>query len=218
MKTFAKNRSNTAVIIFAKAPVAGFVKTRLNPVLSSDRSAQLHKLLVCHVLSQSQGVADADPYLYCAPSCEHPFFASLRERFSIVLRKQMGIDLGARMRQAFTEILSSHSQGILVGTDLPELSSEILIEAQNSLAGEADVVFVPTEDGGYGLIGLKQVHHFLFEHIPWGSRSVMAVTLQRASMHALTVKQLAPMRDLDTPEDYYYYQSHISRLEKKYKV
>lgn len=217
MKISAEGHANTALIIFAKAPIAGTVKTRLSPILSPSRCVQLHKLLLVHVLSQSEEIVDWDVYLYGSPSCEHPFFEALAGQFKIQLRNQIGADLGARMRWAFSEILSVYDHAILVGSDLPELSSTILLAAQQVLAAGAEVVFAPAEDGGYGLIGLTQVHGCLFEQMPWGSHSLMDASLQRASEQGLRVHQISQIRDLDTPEDYYYYQEHIAKLEKNYK-
>lgn len=190
-----------AVVIFAKAPIEGYVKTRLCPPLTADEAASLHGSLVMDLLERCQTVKECDRILAGAPSSQHPFFKAMEARFSVKLWEQTGEDLGARMAQAFAEGLSSRYQAlVIVGTDIPGVTAPIITQALTALR-EHDVVLGPTQDGGYYLIGLRRLIPELFQHMPWSTDQVCALTEQKVQDLGLSMRRLPTLRDVDTLED-----------------
>jgi len=188
------------VIVFARAPVPGATKTRLIPALGADGAAELHRRLVERMLLEAVA-ADMGPVeLCCTPDMNHPFFADCARRFGVLLRTQVGAELGTRMSAAFERALADARTALLVGSDIPSLGAQHLLRARAALQ-DADAVFVPADDGGYVLIGLSRPQPLLFEGIQWGSGEVMAQSRGRAVEAGLRTAELDPIWDLDRPED-----------------
>jgi glycosyltransferase A (GT-A) superfamily protein (DUF2064 family) len=114
---------------------------------------------------------------------------------------QAGDDLGECMFDAF-ERLTRRSPVLLIGTDCPILSADHLLRCAAALVGGTDAAFVPAEDGGYALIGLRRAARRLFEDIPWGTGDVMRLTRDRLREEHLSVFETEQLWDIDTPADY----------------
>lgn len=193
--------ATSAIIVFAKAPVAGQVKTRLCPPLTPDEAASLHGSLVLDILERCQSLRGYDCILAGTPSPHHPFFRAMEARFKIPVWDQIGDDLGTRMASAFKQALGPPYRSVVViGTDIPGINGPLLTTALDSLH-DHDVVLGPTMDGGYYLIGLRTPVPELFENIPWSTEQVYALTEQKVKMLGLSLKILPKLRDLDTVED-----------------
>lgn len=197
---------SAALVVFAKAPVPGQVKTRLCPPLTPDEAATLHGSFVIDMLERTK-VATAklklplDRYLACAPSSALVFFKIMEERQGVQLIDQVGDDLGARMQQAFTTMLGKGYQRVfIVGTDVPSLPLDHYKQAL-TLLDTHDVVLGPALDGGYYLIGLKQATPALFTDIAWSTDHVFAATQEKAASLGLKTALLPSWRDVDTIED-----------------
>jgi len=189
------------VAVFAKAPVAGRVKTRLAPLLGNEGAAALHAQLVRGSLATALDSGLGPVELWCSPDAAHPFFESCAARYGVSLHAQSGADLGARMSHAFE---ASHARGealVLIGSDCPALASRTLRAAAAALASN-DAVFVPAEDGGYVLVGLAKPAPRIFEGIGWGSGAVMMQTRARLAVERVRWEELDTHWDLDRPEDY----------------
>ena len=142
-----------------------------------------------------------DVFLACTPGMDHPFFQTLAARHRIHLCDQVGANLGQRMDHALTAVLNrGYAHALLVGTDIPNLSAHHYQRAK-ALLQAADVVWGPTEDGGYYLVGAKQPVPALFADIPWSTGNVLAQSQARAERAGLVVGLLEPERDLDTFDD-----------------
>jgi len=185
------------IAVFAKAPVAGEVKTRLVPLLGAERATRLHEDLSRHALATAKQAQPSSLELWCAPDSTHPFFARCADSFGCGLREQAGSDLGERMSNAF----SGSAPLVLIGSDCPALTAAHLNEAWQALSTH-DVAIVPAQDGGYVLIALAQAQPALFETMAWGGRDVMAETRRRISKAGLKCKELESLWDVDRPEDY----------------
>jgi len=189
------------IVVFAKAPAPGRVKTRLIPTLGEAGAAALHRRLVMHTLRAAQE-ADLGPVeLWCAPDTHHAFFSECERGFGVSLHSQCEGDLGARMRRALEEVLGRAERAILVGSDIPALSAQYLRDAERALSGARDVVIGPAEDGGYVLIGLKRSDPELFRDIPWGEPEVLAETRGRIAALRWRCFELPALWDVDRPED-----------------
>ncbi len=192
----------TAVVIFAKAPRPGMVKTRLADLLGAEGAAGLHARLVKRTLETARAAGFRRIELRGAPDCGDPFFRFCAGHYGVMLASQAPGDLGARMMAAFESTLAAHSRVLLVGSDCPALTARHLRQAERALRDGADAVLVPCEDGGYALIGLTRVDAKLFSGIAWGSGSVMAETRERLRQLGWTWRELETLWDVDRPEDY----------------
>jgi rSAM/selenodomain-associated transferase 1 len=194
------------LVIFAKAPIPGKVKTRLCPPLTPDEAATLHGSFVLDMLERTKlAVATFQlpfhRYLACAPSSTLAFFKILEERQSVRLLDQVGEDLGERMHRTSVDLFAKgYKRVILVGTDIPSLPLSVYHEAFTMLS-RSDVVLGPALDGGYYLIGLTQPAEKLFAGVPWSTDQVLSVTQQQAKTLGLSVGLTTIWRDVDTIAD-----------------
>ena len=192
---------STALIIFAKAPIPGEVKTRLCPPLDPDEAASLHGTLVLDAIERTKGVQWVTLYVAGTPDLAHPFFKVMEGRYGATLLLQRGPDLGNRMKWAMQDTFEQGAQEVLLtGTDLPTLPRAHLVEAL-TLVKRHDVVLGPSADGGYYLIGLRKMVPALFEGITWSTGSVFAETKKKVEQAGLSLGLLPECRDLDTLED-----------------
>lgn len=194
-------RAETRIAVFAKAPVAGQVKTRLAQAIGGADAARLHAELVRHALDIAVRSRVGAVELWCAPDAGHEFFVRCAEEFGVALRVQQGEDLGARMLAAFRLALDENAALVLIGADCPALTPEVLRAAAEALASH-DAVVSPAEDGGYVLVGLARPVPGLFAGIAWGGPEVMAATRERLAAGAARWKELETLWDIDRPQDY----------------
>jgi uncharacterized protein len=189
------------VIVFARAPEPGKVKTRLIPALSAAGAAELHRRLVMHCLRAARDSRLGPVELWCAPDTGDPFFRECERRLGVSLWAQGEGDLGARMQRAFESALARAGRAILVGSDIPALSARYLRDADQALVRGDDAVIGPAEDGGYVLIGLSRCDPELFRGIPWGGSEALAETRRRIAALGWRVTELPALWDVDRPED-----------------
>lgn len=189
------------VQVFAKAPVAGAVKTRLIPRLGAAGAAALHSTLIERSLRTALDAAVGPVELWCAPARTHPAFRSLIVA-GVDSRDQGEGDLGTRMQRALSDAQNASGAAILIGSDCPALTVDDLREAAASLNEGLDAAFTPVEDGGYALIALRHADHSLFEGIAWSSDKVMAQTRARLRGLGWRWRELPLRWDVDRPEDY----------------
>lgn len=190
------------ILVFAKAPVPGAVKTRLIPALGAAGAASLHATLVGHALDVATAGALCPVELWCTPDCEAPFFAGCAGRWPVSLHRQQGEDLGARMRDALAAALTRARRVLLIGSDCPALTPALLARALDALddAG-TDAVLTPAQDGGYVLIGLRRIDDRLFSAMPWGTDRVMEETRARMRQIGWRWIETATLRDIDDADD-----------------
>jgi len=189
------------VAVFAKAPVAGAVKTRLAAILGPQGAAGLHAELVRRALATAVASRASSVELWCSPDARDPFFARCATEFGVALRTQEGEDLGERMRRAFEAAFANGRALVIIGGDCPALAPRDVSAALDALA-EYDAVLAPAEDGGYVLIGLARPVAALFESIAWGGAGVMDATRARLAAAGVRWKELGTLWDVDRPEDY----------------
>jgi hypothetical protein len=194
--------TSTVVIVFAKAPEPGAVKTRLVPVLGAEGAAALHAKLVKRTLETARVASLKPVQLHCAPGTDDAFFRYCEGHYGVTLLAQAGDDLGARMHAAFAQALAAHPRALIVGTDCPALTARHLRQAEKALRDSADAVFVPCEDGGYALIGLTRTDPKLFDGVAWSTATVMADTRARLKQLGWKWQELETLWDVDRPEDY----------------
>ena len=191
--------SKKALIIFTRNPELGKCKTRLAETIGDEPALEVYKHLLNHTSSISKDVK-ADRYVYYS---ENIINEDLWD--SAIFRKkiQKGEDLGERMMNAFLELLQiGYEKVVIIGSDILDLNTDHINTAFTQLEFH-DVVIGPAFDGGYYLLGLKNLYPNLFENKVWGTSSVLKDTLndlQNSKIHLL--KEL---NDIDTFEDLQHY-------------
>lgn len=191
-----------SLIIMAKRPVPGQVKTRLCPPLMPDRAAAFGAAFLHDTCAMAQSAAAAEVILACAPPPEEAWFA---DAFPSIPRiSQRGADLGERLQNAVEEVCKRGSGScVVIGSDSPDLPEAHLKTAFAALRAEGrrwDLVLGPAEDGGYYLIGLNRPEPRLFEEIAWSTDRVFAQTRARAQALGLRAFLLPSWPDVDTIE------------------
>ncbi len=187
-----------ALIIFAKNPRLGKVKTRLAESLGEILALKVY----IELLRITEDIVRSLPvtkYIYWdggIPENQNYFSEDC------IHRKQVNGDLGLKMGEAFSEVLKEHSLVCIIGTDCPYLSSEILVNAYENLAGKADYVIGPALDGGYYLLGLKKVITELFQDMVWSTNEVYEITTKRGRDLNLFSHNLPKLGDIDDARDY----------------
>ena len=188
-----------ALILFAKTPVPGAVKTRLQPQLDASQAARVAELLI----EQTVVVARHWPgpvSLAVWPQEDHPLFHRLRQEYALPIQRQSAGDLGHKMDDALTGCIQLGRPAAIMGCDVPHCPPEVLLAAATEL-DNGQPVLGPSTDGGYYLIGLTKPNASLFVDIAWGTNAVLAQTLQRASAAGVTFKSLPELTDLDSWSD-----------------
>lgn len=204
--------ANRQLLIFARAPILGQVKTRLQPALPNSDIVLLHEKLVHRAIATAMKVPDSAVQLWVDVQPQHPFFRRLITEFpSLSVCQQRGSDLGARMHAALNDALRHSHQAVLIGSDCPALTRDYLQQAFACLSGgEArtghDVVLGPATDGGYVLLGSSVTDLPIFHGIEWGASTVFDATIRRLREAGMPHATLAPLSDIDRPEDL-----HIAR-------
>ena len=190
------------LILFARYPVPGRVKTRLIPALGAEGAAALHRRLVLRTLrtaSKACRVLPAESEVRFDGGTEQAMSHWLGD--SARFLPQGAGDLGERMAGAFEESFRSGSTAtVIIGSDCPDLSPDAIAAAFARLK-ESPVVLGPAQDGGYYLIGLSRPMPELFRGIPWGTERVLAESLAVLQRLGCKPALLDPLQDIDRPED-----------------
>ena len=189
------------LLVYAKAPRPGLVKTRLIPALGAVGAATLQARLIRHTVAMATATRLCPVELWCAPGPEEPFFAACQRARPLTLRCQPAGDLGARMLAGANQALEAADYTLIIGTDCPALTQDYLAAALRALDEGAEAVVGPAEDGGYVLLGLRRTAPALFADMPWGSDRVYAETYARLERLGWRWRRLPVLWDVDRPED-----------------
>jgi rSAM/selenodomain-associated transferase 1 len=178
------------LVIFARWPEPGKVKTRLAGVYGDEGAARIYRRLLDHTLAAAR--ESGLPVELCVTGAPCSRF---EEEFGpgLTVSEQGEDDLGARLARV-------KPPALVVGSDLPALSPGLLREAAGSLASH-EVAIGPARDGGYWLIGLREPMPWLFNEMPWSTPQVLRETLARLTARGIAPALLAELADIDTPED-----------------
>lgn len=189
------------LLIFAKAPIPGRVKTRLAGRLGACGAANLYKKLLRHTLAIAVSSRLCPVELWCAPQIQHGFFTVCRQKYEVRLRRQCNGDLGQRMNHALNRTLMGENHAVLIGGDCISLGVIELRDALYRLATGSEFVLVPAIDGGYVLVGLRRPCSRIFRGIAWGTAKVMVATRRRLRRAGVEWTELPLGWDVDTPAD-----------------
>lgn len=190
---------DTALLVFAKVPRPGEVKTRLTPALSAAEAARLYTAFLRDTLRQVLRL-DAKVRLYLAPPLPNGELDAVPS--GVDVHVQMGDGLGARMEQAFRETLGDgYGRVFVMGSDHPTLPRSFLQRADQALQDSASLCVGPTEDGGFYLLGMSAFYPQLFDEMSYSHGQVFAETLSRAEGTRADVTVLPQWYDVDRPRD-----------------
>lgn len=194
--------AEVAVLVMAKAPEPGRVKTRLCPPLDPVRACEFHTALLLDTLALVRRVGGIRLLAYSGPrswfDCHAPDFECF---------EQCGNDLGERLDHALGYTLSRHSPVLCIGSDSPHLNMRLFARAAD-LLDTHPVVLGPARDGGYYLVGLRN-YQDLFRGMPMSTDRLLAATLERCAQLNLEVGLLAEDRDCDTWADVMALRGHL---------
>lgn len=188
------------LVIFAKAPLAGFAKTRLIPALGQQGAADLAQRLLEHTLREALTSDVGAVELCVTPSASNPVWQTVRLPANVCLTDQGEGDLGERMARAAGRVVAKGESIVLIGTDCPQLDAAQLRQAVGALQC-SDATLVPAFDGGYVLLGLTQFDASIFSGIIWSTSSVMNDTMDRLKRLDWRVQTLPTLHDIDEPSD-----------------
>ena len=191
--------NDDAIIVFAKNPTPGKVKTRLAPELGLEAAADLYGALLIDTMVRCSRL-DAAVRLYLSPTTE-PISTTV-EPFDKKRLRQRGSSLGPRMKHAFEDTFDDgYRPVVIIGSDHPTLPLSIIEQAFTELRRPDTVVIGPSRDGGYYLLGLSEPSSVLFDGMKYSHRKVFIQTVARARSAGLKVVTLKPWYDIDTAED-----------------
>ncbi len=189
--------NNNALIIIAKYPEKGKVKTRLAGTIPDDQILRLYTDLLNTTIKKLGSVPETDTHIAHAPHNAGDYFT----RFRLNLIPLHERDLGKNMFEAFDFVFKRGYQKVaLVGADIPDLSANIILNAFEVLNNH-DLVYGPASDGGYYLVGMRKLIKEVFEDIPWSSEKTLSKSLSRTRDLDLTAGFTETLSDIDTVED-----------------
>lgn len=188
------------LMLFAKQPIPGRVKTRLQSAYSPEKAAEIAAFMIRATVELAVSAWPGKVTLCVWPGTDHSLFQQLAREFKIRLAPQAQGDLGNKMLHALRDGIGRGGSAAVMGCDVPHCGWDVLDQANGWLAAGRNVLG-PTDDGGYYLVGLQQAHQALFDDMPWGGERVLELTLARADKLGVEFDQLNRLRDIDTPED-----------------
>jgi len=199
-ETVASSSVNDRVlVIMAKAPRPGGVKTRLTPNLSPEAVTGFYCCLLDDTLALARSLDDVEVAIMCPESDVSELTQLAGEEVSVVAQKGQG--LAAGLTSVFAHFAEGHQRRtIAVDSDSPHLPRSVLEDAFTMLA-EHDVVVGPTDDGGYYLVGANASHPALFASDGMGTSSALERLLSRARALELSVGFSDPFYDIDVADD-----------------
>ena len=189
------------IIIFAREPVVGKVKTRLASSIGDDEAVKIHIDMLKNTVEMACDSYLAKVELHVLGNKNHSLFQALVRQYGITVHLQRGKDLGERMFYALQHSLDNDTYCLLIGTDCPVMTTDYLASALDILEQRQDVVLGPSEDGGYVLIGARQVQISWFSGISWGSHHVLELSRRKIIASGTRYRELQPLWDIDLIQD-----------------
>ena len=188
------NNSSSLIIIFVKNAALGKVKTRLAKTVGEHSALDVYQTLVTLTESASSSI-HVDRHIYFSEEIDTSLWKGDSKHI------QQGRDLGEKMMNAFMNgFTMGYERIVLIGSDLPEISEDILQSALSKLQ-KSQAVFGPAQDGGYYLIGLTKMVSSIFTDKPWSTSNLLALTLSELKKQDISIALLKTLNDIDTFED-----------------
>jgi rSAM/selenodomain-associated transferase 1 len=191
---------SASIILFLKYPVKGKVKTRLAKTIGDEKAVRLYKKLSENIIATISKLSNSHKYIFYSEKEEKDLINNwIKDK--CFFAAQDGEDLGKRMKNAFNQVFSHGARKVIIlGSDIPDLSKEIIEEAISKL-DENDIVIGPSPDGGYYLLGMKKYSPFLFDNIIYSTNSVLEETIGKIKKKKLSYHILQTLEDIDTEDE-----------------
>ncbi|MDB4264774.1 TIGR04282 family arsenosugar biosynthesis glycosyltransferase [bacterium] len=212
-----KEHGKLLLVVVAKAPVPGEVKTRLYPKLTIDEATDLYRCFLQDRIKEIGRLTEIDLAISYTPEESKEYFSRFITN-GFHLFPQRGKNLGERLSNIFKDKLADEYDAVsIIDSDTPDLPRSIVQQSfQLLMSNGVDAVFGPCDDGGYYLVAMRRPQPDLFQHIPWSTEAVLAATLERANAIGLKAVLLPRWNDLDTFEDLIeFYNRHRHQLSEK---
>ena len=212
-----KEHGKLLLVVVAKAPVPGEVKTRLYPKLTIDEATDLYRCFLQDRIKEIGRLTEIDLAISYTPEESKEYFSRFITN-GFHLFPQRGKNLGERLSNIFKDKLADKYDAVsIIDSDTPDLPRSIVQQSfQLLMSNGVDAVFGPCDDGGYYLVAMRRPQPDLFQHIPWSTEAVLAATLERANAIGLKAELLPRWNDLDTFEDLIeFYNRHRHQLSEK---
>jgi rSAM/selenodomain-associated transferase 1 len=193
---------DAGLVVFLRLPDKGKVKTRLAATLGEEAALEIYKKLVLNTLDMVTR-SGIPAYLFYTDGLPPAGERDARRSYHI----QVDGDLGTKMANALSFVLSLHKKALIIGSDCPDLTPEILHACCRSL-DEKEIVLGPADDGGYYLLGCSELHPVLFTGIKWSTPSVLDQTIEKIKEANLSYCLLERLHDIDTAEDWIRYSEN----------
>jgi rSAM/selenodomain-associated transferase 1 len=202
-----KRTSPQALILFAKDPVAGQVKTRLSSLLDNSTTLSLYHHFLRDSIEKVCSIAEVDRFIGIASDPQTSYFDDVSLSHPVQLFVQEGDNLGERMRRAFEDrFKEGYERVVIIGADSPTLPTAYIEQA---LQSQKKVVIGPSTDGGYYLIGMQGKVTDVFEGVSWGTDQVLSETLTVLKDQRAEAELLPVWYDVDLPEDLRFLKTHL---------
>lgn len=185
------------IIILAKAPLKEHSKTRLIGHLTDEERLNLYESLLKGTVKKLSGIEGVDTLICYWPFDSRDYFM----QFGLEIFPQSDGDIGKRMFNALKKVFDmSYKKAVIVGVDIPDISSEIALNAFEML-DKKDIVFGPAFDGGYYMVGMKKPLREIFEDIEWSTKATLKQSIEKASEQGYSLDFTETLLDIDTPDD-----------------
>ena len=202
---------DNALILFARDPILGKVKTRLSPFLEEDVILKLYTCFLQDSLYNIRQVENVDRFVGVAPSNESGFFTGTLGS-DIRIFVQEGENLGDKMRGAIQDrFVEGYERVVIIGSDSPSLPVAYICRAMGS---DKDMVLGPSTDGGYYLIGMRGKVVEVFKDVTWGTETVLQETCEHLVHNGASLELLPVWYDVDTPEDLKFFKAHLDLIQQ----
>ncbi len=199
------------LLIFARNPEIGKVKTRLAASIGNQNALEIYNILLNHTVEVTKNSNCNKRVLYS----EEINFNDIWDAALFQKKNQFGNDLGARMKNAFVDAFEDeYDKVVIIGTDLYDLQTSDIDKAFEELDTN-DIVIGPAEDGGYYLLGLTSIPAGIFAYKNWGTNSVLRDTLK--DLHNFKIHLMPIKNDIDTVDDLKnieFFEKYLNTKEK----
>jgi uncharacterized protein len=202
---------DNAIILFARDPILGKVKTRLSPLLDEETILQLYTCFLHDSIDKIRQLKNADLFIGVAPSNQSGFFTGTPGT-DTRLFVQEGKELGDKMRRAIQDRFEEgYERAVIIGSDSPSLPVAYIEQAFSS---DKDMVLGPSTDGGYYLIGMRGKLAEVFDGVAWGTGMVLQETFEHIAKNDIELELLPVWYDIDSPEDLKFFKTHLHLIEQ----
>ena len=207
---------NNALIVFARDPILGKVKTRLNTFLDLKTICDLYTCFLSDSLDKICAIGSVDRFVGIYPSNTSGYFEQLDPSLYADIFTQKGKDLGERMLNAFSErFREGYRRVVIIGADSPSLPLGYIMQA---FCSERDVVIGPSVDGGYYLIGMRGKLVNLFDGVKWGEDTVLEETRYKLEKSGASLELLPIWYDVDRAGDLRFLKTHLQLLNESGQI